>query len=587
MKEIERTYYNGELSLKNENENVALIGWVAKKRDLGSITFIDLRDRTGIVQLLLNNDKYEFPTVKNEYLIHVFGKVSKKDVPNKALKTGEVEIVIEKIEIINEAETTPIIIDDNTDASEDVRLKYRYLDLRRPCLQKNLLMRAKIVKIVHEFLDANLFTEVETPILAASTPEGAREYLVPSRVNKGQFYALPQSPQLFKQLLMIAGFERYYQVAKCFRDEDLRADRQPDFTQIDIEVSFLNQDQLLSMMEKLLERIFKETVGYDIKLPLRQMEYDEAVNVYGSDKPDTRFDLKIHDIKSILEKSDFDLFKKSKYIKGFVVKGKAPIFSRKYSDNLSLLANKFNLRNYLVIKFENNGFEGSLVKFLTDEIKEELIKEYNLESGDVICVAAADIKYDVNFGLGALRSQLGHEFELIDNSKYDVLWVVHWPLFAYDEHTGTLSPEHHPFTRPCDEDLDKLMTSPKDVYAYCYDIIINGYEAGGGSLRIYSRETQKKIFNLLGFSDEDIKRKFGFFIDAFNYGTPPHAGLAFGLERLTMCLAKTDNIKDVIAFPKNLKARCPMTNAPGFVSNEQLEELGIQIKKEETKNEQI
>ncbi|MEG0977709.1 MAG: aspartate--tRNA ligase [Bacilli bacterium] len=582
MEKLDRTNYNAEMSLSMVGMNVALIGWVSKKRDLGSITFVDLRDKTGIVQLLINHELKNFPNVRNEYLIHVYGQVVKKEVPNKLLKTGEVEIEVHTLEIINESDTTPLIIDDKTDASEEVRLKYRYLDLRRPCLQNNLMLRAKIVKCAHEYLDNNNFLEIETPILGASTPEGAREYLVPSRVNHGQFYALPQSPQLFKQLLMIAGFERYYQVAKCFRDEDLRADRQPDFTQIDIETSFLNQDELLKLMEGLLEKIFKETINYDIHLPLRQMEYDEAVNVYGSDKPDTRFDLKIHDLTSILSTSNFEYFNTVKYIKGFVVKNKAEVFSRKYVDNLSLLSKKYSMRNYFVIKFVNGELEGSLVKSLTEENKVELIKEFNLLENDVICIAASDIKYDVNFGLGALRSQLGHEFKLINTDIFDVLWVVHWPLFAYDEHTGTLAPEHHPFTRPCDEDLKKLDTNPRDVYAYCYDIIINGYEAGGGSLRIYKKDVQSKVFNLLGFTDEDIKRKFGFFIDAFNYGTPPHAGIAFGLERLTMCLAKTDNIKDVIAFPKNLKARCPMTNAPSNVTDKQLEELGIKITEENT-----
>lgn len=585
MKEIKRSYYNNDLSLKNENERVYLIGWVAKKRDLGSITFIDLRDTTGIVQLLIDNEKHSFETVKSEYLIHVSGIIHKKEVPNKNLKTGEIEVVVEELEIINKSSQTPFIIDNNTDALEDTRLKYRYLDLRRPIMQDRLKLRAKIVKVVHNYLDSHNFIEIETPILTLSTPEGARDYLVPSRVNNGQFYALPQSPQLFKQLLMISGFERYYQIARCFRDEDLRADRQPDFTQIDIETSFLNQEQLLSMMEELLHDIFKETINYDIKLPLRQMNYDEAVNDYGSDKPDTRFDLKLKDVTNLVKTTTFPLFINSKVTKLIKVENHGEKFTRKYQDELSLTAKKFNMNNYLFIKYENNQFTGSITKFFTEETLNVLKETYNVQNNDVLIFASSNIKRDVNFGLGALRSQLAKEFNLIDESKYDVLWVVNWPLFSYDESTDSISPEHHPFTRPLDEDLDKLKTSPKDVYAYCYDIIINGYEAGGGSLRIYDGKVQKQIFEILGLTDEDIRRKFGWFIDAFNYGTPPHAGIAFGLERLTMVLSKTDNIRDVIAFPKNLKARCPMTNAPQVVSNDQLKDLGIEVIKEDKTSE--
>ena len=574
-KVFSRTINNGELSIKNVGEKVKLLGWVSKKRDLGSITFVDLRDRTGIIQLKIDNSVHNFDEVKSEYLINVTGIVNKKDVPNKNLKTGEVEVEVESLEIINKAELTPFIIDDNTDALDDIRLKYRYLDLRRPILQRNLQIRAQIVKSTHEFLDSHGFLEIETPCLTLSTPEGAKEYFVPSSVNKKQFYVLPQSPQIYKQLLMISGFERYYQIAKCFRDEDLRADRQPEFTQIDIETSFLSQDELLKMMEELLEKIFSDTIGYKLKLPLRQMQYDEAVNVYGSDKPDTRFDLKLHDLKSILENTEFGLFKNSKYIKGFKVEGKAEVFSRKYIDNLSDLAKKFNLNNYLCIKYENNAFTGSLSKFITPEIGEQLINEFELKNNDVILIAAGDIKYDINFGLGALRNKFGHEFNLIDESIIDVLWVVHWPLFSKDERTGEIAPEHHPFTRPCDEDLPKLMEHPEEVYAYCYDIIMNGYEAGGGSLRIYDGEVQKQVFNLLGLSDEDIQRKFGFFINAFKYGTPPHGGLAFGLERMTMILSGTDNIRDVVAFPKNLKARDMMSNAPSSVTEDTLSGLGL------------
>ena len=578
MKEIERTCFNTEVNLSNVGQEVYLIGWVHKKRDLGSLTFIDLRDRSGIIQLVLNNETKKFPVVKNEYLIHIHGVVNKKDIPNPKLLTGNIEIVVDKLEVINTAELTPFIVDDDTDALEDTRLKYRYLDLRRLSLQKNLFLRSKIVSITHDFLNKNGFLEIETPVLGVSTPEGAREFLVPSRNNPQQFYALPQSPQLYKQLLMIAGFERYYQIAKCFRDEDLRADRQPEFTQIDIETSFLNQEQLLDIMDQLLYRIFKETIGYEIKLPIRKMEYDEAVNVYGSDKPDTRFDLKLVDVKDLFINSEFEIFKNNKYLKCIVVKNSANYFSRKIFDELNLTANKFGMKNFFNLKYVNNEFSGSILKFLTDDIKNELINKLNLENNDVIIFASSNIKYNVNFGLGALRNELAKKLDLIKNKdQYDILWVVHWPLFSKDEITNQLTPEHHPFTRPCDEDLKYLDEAPEKVYAYCYDIVINGYEAGGGSLRIYDQKTQTKIFELLGLSDEDIKKRFGFFIDAFKFGTPPHAGIAFGLERLTMLLTKTDNIRDVIAFPKNLKARCPMSNAPSNVTEEQLKDLHIKF----------
>ena len=580
MEEIKRSYYNNDLSIKNVGEHVFLLGWVSKKRDLGSITFVDLRDTTGIVQLLIDNEKHNFPSVNREYLIHVSGIVSKKEIPNKNLKTGEIEVVLDSLEIINESETTPMLIENDTDALEDLRLKYRYLDLRRPIMQDYLKMRAKVVKAVHEYLDSKNFYEIETPILTLSTPEGARDYLVPSRVNKGQFYALPQSPQLFKQLLMISGFERYYQVARCFRDEDLRADRQPDFTQIDIEMSFLTQEQILVMMEELLQKIFKEAANYDIQLPLRRMKYDDAVNMYGSDKPDTRFDLTLLDVTNLLKTTEFGVFQNANAIKGIKIDNVAATFTRKYQDNLNLTAKKFNMNNYFFIKFENGNITSSILKFLNEEIIEKLKEIFSVTNDTVICLAASTSKRDVNFGLGALRTQLAKEFNLINKDVHDLLWVVDWPLFEYDETTKTVSPNHHPFTRPKDEDLPKLMTHPEEVYAYCYDIVIDGYEAGGGSLRIYDGKVQSQIFELLGFTEADIQRKFGWFIDAFKYGTPPHAGIAFGLERLTMVLAKTDNIRDVIAFPKNLKARCPMTNAPQEVADDQLEELSIKVIKE-------
>lgn len=574
---MERSYYNGELSLKNVGESVTLVGWVAKRRNLGSLLFIDLRDRSGIVQILVKDD-VEIPDVRNEYVISVKGKVEKKDVPNKALKTGEIEVVASSIEVLSKAKPTPMIIANETDALEDLRLKYRYLDLRRPCLQQNLIKRAKIVSIAHDYFDKNGFIEVETPCLTLSTPEGARDYIVPSRVHNGSFFALPQSPQLFKQLLMIGGLERYYQIARCFRDEDLRQDRQPEFTQIDLEMSFLDQDQILTIMEGFLKRVFKETINVDIKTPLRRMDYSEAMNVYGSDKPDTRFGLHLFDVTDLLSSSEFGGYKGAETIKAFVVPGVAEQTSRKVIDKLNEEGKKFGLGGIGVYKVNNDTLEGSLVKFLTDEQIKGLIEKGSANNGDIILVGSG--KHDrVCFGLGALRTQYGRELGYIKPNTYDLLWVVNFPLFEKNIHDGSYQALHHPFTRPTPETAHYLDTDPSKVLSAAYDIVINGYEAGGGSLRIYDEEMQKKVFNILGFTNEDIVRKFGYFVGAFDYGTPPHGGLAFGLERLSMIICGTDNIRDVIAFPKNLKATCVMSSAPQPVDESQLEDLGIEIKK--------
>ena len=570
---MERSCYNTELSLKNVGEEVTLVGWVSKKRNLGALQFIDLRDRSGIIQITVN-EGVEVPDVRSEYVISVKGTVHKKDVPNKNLKTGEIEIIAKSIEVFSKAKTTPLIIANETDALEDVRLKYRYLDLRRPCLQENLMKRAKIVKIAHEYFDNNGFIEVETPCLTLSTPEGARDYIVPSRVSHGSFYALPQSPQLFKQLLMIGGMERYYQIARCFRDEDLRQDRQPEFTQIDLEMSFLDQDQILSIMEGYLKKVFKEVINVDIVTPLRRMPYSEAMNVYGSDKPDTRFGLHLYDVKDLLCKSEFNGFKESETIKAITIPGVASETSRKVIDNLTLEAKKFGLGGLGVFKLLNGKLEGSLTKFLSEEQANELIKVGNAKENDIILVASG--KHDqVCFGLGALRSQYGHSLGYVKPNTYDLLWVVDFPLFEKDIHDGSYKALHHPFTRPTPETAHYLDSDPSKVLSAAYDIVINGYEAGGGSLRIYDQEMQNKVFNILGFSDEDIVRKFGYFVKAFEYGTPPHGGIAFGLERLSMIICGTDNIRDVIAFPKNLKASCPMSQAPQPVDDDQLKDLGL------------
>lgn len=576
---MKRTNYNGELRLANVGEEVTLVGWVSTRRNLGSILFIDLRDNTGIVQLCVE-DPSKVPDVRNEYVIQVEGVVRKKDVPNPKLPSGDIEVLVKDMKVINKAENPPFIIADKTDALEDTRLEYRYLDLRRPCMLNNLRTRAKIVKITHDYLDSNRFLEVETPILDLATPEGARDYLVPSRLHHGCFYALPQSPQLFKQLLMIGGIERYYQIAKCFRDEDLRADRQPEFTQIDVETSFMDQDQVLELAEGMLKRYFKEIVNVDIKLPLRRINYWEAMDTYGSDKPDTRYGLHIQDVSEILKKTDFASFKDAKYIKGILIPGKGKETSRKKVDLLSMEARKFNLKGILTLKVEDGKLEGSFAKFLTPEIESELRSFLSLKEDDLFVFASSNDRRDIDFGLGALRTLFAKEMGLIKAGTYDLLWVVNFPMFDRIEGTDQYTAEHHPFTRPRDEDLPLLDTDPEKVLAYAYDIVINGYEAGGGTLRIYDHDTQWKIFRLLGLSEEDVERKFGWFLRAFRYGVPPHAGFALGLDRLCMILCGTDNIRDVEAFPKNLQATDPMSKAPSIVSQEALDAVGVEIKKE-------
>lgn len=575
---MERTCYNSDLSLDNVGQNVSLVGWVSKKRNLGSLVFIDLRDRSGIIQLTVQEGT-KIPDIRNEYVISVQGKVAKKDVPNKNLKTGDIEVIVSKIEVLSKAKPTPMIIADETDALEDLRLKYRYLDLRRPSLQSNLIKRAKIVSIAHDYFDKNGFIEVETPCLTLSTPEGARDYIVPSRITHGAFYALPQSPQLFKQLLMIGGMERYYQIARCFRDEDLRQDRQPEFTQIDLEMSFLDQDQILSIMEGFLKRVFKECVGYELKTPLRRMDYAEAVDVYGSDKPDTRFELHLKDVTKILKQGDFNAYKDVETIKALVIPGEAVNTSRKVIDSLTLEAKKFGFGGIGVFKVLESGVESSLLKFFKEETIQEFVKVIDAKKNDLVLVLAG--KHDQTcFALGALRSQYARKLGLIKPNTYDLLWVVNFPLFEKDIHDGSYKALHHPFTRPTPETAKYLDSDPSKVLSAAYDIVINGYEAGGGSLRIYDQDMQNKVFNILGFSNEDIVRKFGYFVKAFEYGTPPHGGIAFGLERLSMIICGTDNIRDVIAFPKNLRAACPMSSAPQPVDEAQLEDLGIEIKKE-------
>ncbi|MDD7618905.1 MAG: aspartate--tRNA ligase [Bacillales bacterium] len=578
---MERTMHNGELRLSDVGKEVTLLGWVANRRNLGSLVFIDLRDASGTVQLIAK-DPSILPDIRNEYVVEARGVVEKKDVPNPALKTGEIEVTLHSLKVISKANLTPFIIADKTDALEETRLKYRYLDLRRPCLLHNLRVRAEIVRCWHEYFGANGFLEVETPILNLATPEGARDYLVPSRLHHGSFYALPQSPQLWKQLLMIGGVERYYQVAKCFRDEDLRADRQPEFTQLDEEVSFMDQDQILTLNEGFLQKVFRELLGVEIALPLRRMPYWEAMDVYGSDKPDTRYGLLIQDLHPLLSDVPFDGFRGVPFIKGIVVPGVAKETSRKVLDELQVEARKFRLKGVLSLKMLDGTLQGSFTKFLSEEKQVALISELGLKEGDLLLFASSDDRRAIDFGLGALRTLFAKKLGLVKPGTYDLLWVVNFPMFdPIEGQPGVYSAEHHPFTRPRDEDLPFLESDPERVLAYAYDIVINGYECGGGTLRIFDHDTQWKIFNLLGLSDEDVAKKFGWFIDAFQYGVPPHGGMAYGLDRLTMILCGTDNIRDVIAFPKNLQAVDPTSKAPAEVSEDQLDVLGIQLKEEE------
>ncbi len=576
---MERTQENGTLRLADVGKRVHLVGWIANRRILGGIAFLDLRDRSGIVQLLVR-DINAIPDVRNEYVVSVAGVVRAKENPNPKLATGEIEVEVERLEVLSKAITTPFIIADETDALEDTRLQYRYLDLRRPILQKRLRTRAQLMRITREYFDGEGFTEIETPILNLATPEGARDYLVPSRVKNGSFYALPQSPQLFKQLLMIGGIERYYQIAKCFRDEDLRADRQPEFTQIDVETSFLDQDQILTLCEGLLKRYFKEILNIEIETPLRRLNYWDAMETYGSDKPDTRFDLKLVDVAETMKKSSFEAFQSTPYIRALVVPHYAEKATRKVLDELTAEARKFRLRGLTALKYVNGALEGSFLKFMDEAVRQELIAKLNLSDGDYVLIAAHAERRPVCFGLGALRTRLAKELNLIPENSYDLLWVVNFPMFdPVDDQPGVYSAEHHPFTRPRDEDLQYLDSDPERVLAYAYDIVINGYEAGGGTLRIYDHDTQWKIFRLLGLSEEDVARKFGWFVDAFQYGVPPHGGFALGLDRLTMIFTGTDNIRDVIAFPKNLQATDPMSHAPMPVGKEALDAVGIEVKK--------
>ena len=555
-----RTEYAGRIDEKYVGKKVVVKGWVSKRRDLGNLIFIDVRDRMGVVQgeVVLRNDNTVYDNIA----------------------TGKVEIISDKLVILSKAKTLPFVLDDASLSSEELRLKYRYLDLRRTELAEVLHLRSKITKATRDYLDNNMFVDVETPILTKSTPEGARDYLVPSRVHPGEFYALPQSPQLFKQLLMVAGFDRYYQVARCFRDEDLRADRQPDFTQIDMEMSFMSQEEILTMIEGLIAHVMKEVKGIDVVTPFPRLDYEEAMERFGSDKPDTRFGMELKDVSDLVKNLDFKVFsnavEQGGAVKCIVAKGCAEQYSRKDIDALGKYVANYGAKGLAWVKVTEEGLNGAIAKFFTDEVAQELVARVDAEVGDII-LFAADSKKVCYASLGALRQKLAADLDLIDKDKYNYLWVVNWPLLEYDEERGKYSAAHHPFTMPKIEDVELLETAPEKAYAQAYDIVLNGYELGGGSIRIYDKDVQSSMFKALGFSEEEAKSQFGFLLDAFEYGVPPHGGCALGLDRFVMLLAGRDNLRDTIAFPKTAAAADPMTQAPSPVDLEQLLELNISL----------
>lgn len=578
----------GTITDSQINEEVLLKGWVQKRRDLGGLIFIDLRDISGIIQVVFNPDESKdalevAENIRSEYVVEIRGRVvaRSEETVNPNLPTGKVEVVAQSIRVLNKAKTPPFTISDDTDVSEDLRLKYRYIDLRRKPLQEVIILRHKTTQAVRSFLNQEGFFEMETPILTKSTPEGARDYLVPSRIHPGEFYALPQSPQLFKQLIMVSGFEKYYQIARCFRDEDLRADRQPEFTQIDIETSFMSSEDIMDMTERMMQHVWKEVKGVDIELPLPRISYAEAMERFGSDKPDTRFGLELIHVSDIVKNSSFQVFRNAVAEGGKVsllnVKGAASDFSRKDIDKLTDFVKIYGAKGLAWIKLEEDQFKGPIAKFLSAEELEAISAKADGENGDLL-LFVADKPAVVYESLGALRLKLGKELQLIDEEKFNFLWVTDWPLLEYDEEEGRYYAAHHPFTSPQEEDIDKLETDPGSVKANAYDLVLNGYELGGGSIRIYQRDVQNKMFKVLGFTEETAREQFGFLLDALEYGAPPHGGIALGLDRIIMLLAGTTNIRDTILFPKTASASDLLTEAPSQVSNAQLEELAIGIK---------
>lgn len=575
-----RTYKNNELRLNHVGEIVKLVGWCNKKRDLGGLIFIDLRDRYGITQLVIeptNHNYQEALNVKSEYVLAIEGKVIERTNKNQMLPTGEVEVLVEQLTILSEAENTPLLIQDQTDALEDIRMRYRYLDLRRPIMQHNLLLRHKTAQVVRNYLDKLEFIEVETPILGKSTPEGARDFLVPSRLYQGSFYALPQSPQMYKQLLMVAGLDRYFQIVKCFRDEDLRSDRQLEFTQIDIEMSFIDESDIQAVVEGMLKEIWQKVLNIDIITPFKRLKYEDALNLYGSDKPDTRFNLLLQDCTNWSKSVDFTLFNQANLIgervKAIVIPN-GVTYSRKEIDRLTLLAKKYHAKGLIWLKYENGILNGSISKYLPEEKVQVLINELALANNDLVLMVVDELK-KANIALGALRLQIAKEMNLIDESLYHFLWVVDWPLFEYNEEENRYVAAHHPFTSPKAGDEAKMLTSPKDVMAKAYDIVLNGYELGGGSIRIHDQAIQNMMFKAIGLTEEEVQKQFSFFANALKYGTPPHGGIALGFDRLVMLITGNNNLREVIAFPKAASAKCPMSEAPTLVHPKQLKELGL------------
>lgn len=575
--------YAGRVRAEHIGTEITLKGWVARRRDLGGLIFIDLRDREGIMQLVINPAKASADvlataeSLRSEYVIEVTGTVEAREQTNDKLPTGAVELKVEALTVLNEAKTTPFEIKDGVEVSDDKRLRYRYLDLRRPEMLENFKLRAKVTHSIRNYLDSLEFIDVETPMLTKSTPEGARDYLVPSRVNQGHFYALPQSPQITKQLLMNAGFDRYYQIVKCFRDEDLRGDRQPEFTQVDLETSFLDEKEIQDIVEGMIAKVMKDTKGIEVTLPFPRMSYDDAMNLYGIDKPDTRFDMLLQDLTETVKGIDFKVFSEAEAVKAIVVKGNADKYSRKDIDKLTEFAKQFGAKGLAWIKVADGTLAGPVAKFLTN-IEEDLTSTLNLAENDLVLFVADSLEV-ANNTLGALRNRIAKELGLIDYSKFNFLWVVDWPMFEWSEEEGRYMSAHHPFTLPTVESAHELEGELKNVRAVAYDIVLNGYELGGGSLRINQKEMQERMFKALGFSAEEAEEQFGFLLEAMDYGFPPHGGLAIGLDRFVMILAGKDNIREVIAFPKNNKATDPMTQAPSTVAEKQLEELALLVKK--------
>ncbi|CDO17033.1 Aspartate--tRNA ligase (Aspartyl-tR NA synthetase) [Streptococcus gallolyticus] len=578
---MKRTMYAGRVRSEHIGQEITLKGWVGRRRDLGGLIFIDLRDREGIMQLVINPEEVSSDvmttaeSLRNEFVIEVTGEVAQREQENKNLPTGAVELKVSALTVLNTAKTTPFEIKDDVEVSDENRLRYRYLDLRRPKMLNNFKLRAKVTHSIRNYLDELEFIDVETPMLTKSTPEGARDYLVPSRVSQGHFYALPQSPQITKQLLMNAGFDRYYQIVKCFRDEDLRGDRQPEFTQVDMETSFLSDQDIQDIIEGMIAKVMKDTKGIDVTLPFPRMSYDDAMNNYGSDKPDTRFEMLLQDLTEVVKDVDFKVFSQAPVVKAIVVKGNADKYSRKNIDKLTEFAKQFGAKGLAWVKFTDGAITGPVAKFLTS-IEDKLTASLQLEENDLVLFVADTLEV-ANNTLGALRTRIAKELDMVDNSKFNFLWVVDWPMFEWSEEEGRYMSAHHPFTLPTEESAHELEGDLAKVRAVAYDIVLNGYELGGGSLRINQKELQERMFKALGFTAEEANDQFGFLLEAMNYGFPPHGGLAIGLDRFVMLLAGEDNIREVIAFPKNNKAADPMTQAPSLVSDKQLDELALAI----------